>query len=1070
MQHENHRILMAGPQTKTNNMAFNGFYHSNGHHSINNNNHGNVGIPKNAYEHDVKFRSSMMDKNSNTSYPQTSNNFQINNTGKNNMFDNDSYRNVFHNGNNGRITDEESTGSSNSSTGSSELSFGSTPTIKTNNNRKSVTYANNDMDDLALTPTINTNFKKVQSPTFSPNNRRNKERFVGGNNYNQQQNTVNNEATKKTLALRSQYLNYCKQYNVEPSQEMIRSLKTSIKNQEPFSKLSICHAQVDDNHVKVLIQSLHSCQQQGNNKNNTRKTNSLATYDVNEILLNHNQITDKGASLIIKELLLPSSIYYNQLTSIELFGNQLGNECCKILGEMLKQNKVLKRLKLGDNQIGSEGAKYLGEGLSYNTTLSQLHLGGNNIDAIGVKSIANALIDNTTLTSLGLRDNNIGSEGMKYLAETLKSPKTQLSDIQLKGNNIKAVGAGFLSSALIPNQSLKVLELQSNAIGPVGCKSLCQALKDNHSVHALNFNDNELGDEGAVYVANLLKSNPSITTLGLANNRIRKKGACALAEALKFEQTAITGLDLGNNEIGNGGAVSLAQALSVNKVLTSLDLRSCEIHLKGILALSEVCEVNTSLRHLDLGANYAKNQGASSWATVLSRNKTLTRLCLTDNQIYHEGGEALCVGLQNNYTLRNFSYGGQGAQANRIDSSIRRIIDSIISENKKHWEMVQQNGTTEVTSYQSNNPLRFLDIQKMRLQQMLFNQRLGGNVTMSPMSPIDEDNTNNNLDLNSMMSPSSPLDSLSDLSLDVNSKGNLPNWLLSSLHIPRPTISEEFDAKLESIFKSKLLKAENPKFKGCYFIGNIINTLRKVHPEVRIDEVQLVQYAMNNPKYYVHLSREMVKTQIKYVGSQSDNNDLFETPKLRIPEKRQSLALDSYGKTQLDNLVFMNDRQSFNNYQTTSTAPSGTDLSTSPPTINTNLFPAPISKRAYTDPGFLESRSVNYNPFGNFLMSPTEEKQDNFSLYSPLYQPSSFNNNVQNRTLSPYDSFGYQSPVATSGYNMFNNTQSGYDNYNSLTSPTSMHSKQVLGAIGRPQNDSDDMKNRYNNMVNHLLN
>jgi len=68
------------------------------------------------------------------------------------------------------------------------------------------------------------------------------------------------------------------------------------------------------------------------------------------------------------------------------------------------------------------------------------------------------------------------------------------------------------------------------------------------------------------------------------------------------------------------------------------------------------------------------------------------------------------------------------------------------------------------------------------------------------------------------------------------------------------------------VFSSGLLKAENPKFPGCFFIGNIYNTLKKLFPETDLDEVQLVQQTYNNSKYYVHLSREMVKTQIKYLG------------------------------------------------------------------------------------------------------------------------------------------------------------------------------------------------------------
>ncbi|KAF0976899.1 hypothetical protein FDP41_004194 [Naegleria fowleri] len=892
-----------------------------------------------------------------------------------------------------------------------------------------------------------------------------------------------NDVVKRTLHLRSQYLSYCDQYGVKPSQEIVRLLKVAIRNQEPLMKLSICHAQADDEHVKALVNALISFQDRTNrsrksvNSNTTSSSNnSITLYDVNEILLNHNKITDIGANMIIQELLLPQSPYHKQIVSIELFGNELTDFCCQLVAEMLRTNKVLKRLKLGDNKIGPEGARIIGEGVKHNQTLTQLHLGGNNVEVVGIKSIANALINNTSLTSLGLRDNGIGSDGMKALAETLKS-NTQLSDIQLKGNNIKATGASFLASALMTNQSLKVLELQSNAIGPVGVKSLCQALKDNHSVHALNFNDNELGDEGALHVANLLKVNPSITTLGLASNRIRKKGAVALAEALRCEQTAVTGLDLGSNEIGNGGAVALAGALAVNKVLTSLDLRSCEIHLKGILALSTMCETNTTLRHLDLGANYAKNQGAVSWAQVLSKNKSLTRLCLTDNQIYHEGGEALAIGLQSNYTLRNFSYGGQGPQQNKIDSSIRRIIDSIVSENKKYWEQNQQ--SSEVT-YVSNNQMRTVDITKMRLQQQMYYNRMVdengedyNNDQHDDFSGSDENNLSDTL-----MSPSefqntilSPLFPQSPAAEGKN-YNSMPNWLLSSVHIPRSNIDpEEIDSKLEFIFKNKLLKAENPKFKGCYFIGNIVNTLKKVYPETRIDEGQLVQFAMNNPKYQVHLSREMVKTQMKYIGdstaeqvpktgnisaatSSSSSSNNGDTPSLLPIQKKGTKSVRTKGSelsspsndqhkksVRIDTKIGIVETSSDLIDISTSTGPTSPSDRTLSPTLNISTsFHAPLNKRALTDPGFGMVKQDNSGLLLGTQPSLMESGGLFTSFYSPL-QPSSFftssgtsTTNNTNRTLSPFidsTSFGMGS-FAGHGTGMgFSTVHSSYSMFSS---------------------------------------
>lgn len=740
-------------------------------------------------------------------------------------------------------------------------------------------------------------------------------------------------AQQQAFQFRKLYLDACDKQKIAASQDLLRALKNHIRSTAtPFTRLAVCHAQLDDNHVKIIVQALKQA-----------KITSL-----NEILFNHNLVSDMGASLLAKCLVSNHECFVN-ISSLELFGNQMGDECCKDLALMIKQNAMLKRLKLGDNKIGPVGASYLAEGLQNNTSLTQLHMGGNKIKFEGLQKLSElSLMNNTTLTSLGLRDNDVGAEGMKALAQALVQPTCALSDIQLKGNQINPQGAAYLAQALYKNQSLKVLELQSNAIGPAGVQALCTALQQNRSVHALNFNDNELGCDGAAFVATLLMKNPSITTLGLANNRIRKKGATALAASLgplselsklnsandsgspvllnppSFEQpnsldlhllVAVTGLDLGNNELGNSGAVALAQSLKHNTVLTSLDLRSCEIHLKGILALAEMASFNTTLRHLDLGSNYAKNAGAQAFAKVLSQNKSLTRLCLTDNQIYHEGGEALAIGLQSNYTLRNFSYGGQGSAANRVDSQIRRIIDSIVNENKKHWEMHQNSGIVP-TSYNSNNHHRFINIpqtvSRMRVagsdmdESVLDSPQSTSPLSMSPTTtnpPIMFPN-NNSLSTTPPSITNSPLLSASNLqdrsrysaspisqspikSALKNAQANaLPSWFTNTTTQQFYLDSAKLDHRLEFLFLNKLLKAENPKFPGCYFIGNILNTLRKVFPDTprNLDEVELVRFAYHNSKYHVHISREMVKTQIKYVVQQQQQ------PAAASPQQQQSWA------------------------------------------------------------------------------------------------------------------------------------------------------------------------------------
>lgn len=263
-------------------------------------------------------------------------------------------------------------------------------------------------------------------------------------------------------------------------QEFLHLLDTHLKTKTPLVRLSVCHSCLTDDDVEIILSSVQEVMK-------TPNFASVSPKDfVQEILFNHNKISDSGASFAVKFIQGNPNI-----SSLELFGNNLSDESCKYIGELLKTNKSLLRLKIGDNFLTCEGIRFLSEGLSLNNTLTQLHIGGNNISWKGIEYLQAASVSNSTLTSLGLRDNKILCKGMEALSKILENPQCKLTDIQLKGNQIRSEGTVHLANTIKKCNkkiSLKVLELQTNEIGSEGVKPLCTALEENESIHALNFN------------------------------------------------------------------------------------------------------------------------------------------------------------------------------------------------------------------------------------------------------------------------------------------------------------------------------------------------------------------------------------------------------------------------------------------------------------------------------------------------------------------------------------------------------------------------------------------------------
>jgi Ran GTPase-activating protein (RanGAP) involved in mRNA processing and transport len=179
------------------------------------------------------------------------------------------------------------------------------------------------------------------------------------------------------------------------------------------------------------------------------------------------------------------------LTSLNLYGNQIGDAGAKDLSNALKHNTTLTSLDLGNNLIGAAGAKDLSDVLKHNTTLLSLDLGDNQIGAAGAKDLSDALKHNTIITSLNLYSNQIGDVGAKDLSDALKY-NTTLTSLYLGNNEIGAAGAKDLSNALNHNTTLTSLDLSYNQIGAAGAKDLSDALTHNTTLTSLNLIYNQI--------------------------------------------------------------------------------------------------------------------------------------------------------------------------------------------------------------------------------------------------------------------------------------------------------------------------------------------------------------------------------------------------------------------------------------------------------------------------------------------------------------------------------------------------------------------------------------------------
>jgi len=148
----------------------------------------------------------------------------------------------------------------------------------------------------------------------------------------------------------------------------------------------------------------------------------------------------------------------------------IGEIGMNVLSIILLVNTTLQELNLDRNSLGAS-ITYIGQVLQENKSLKKLSLSGNHIDNANLKTIADSLRHNTSLEELDLSGNDISNEGVDTLITMLKTNIT-IRKINLEGNEkidsnkLKEIGEILhLCNKLKKNcQAISVILLHKNGI------------------------------------------------------------------------------------------------------------------------------------------------------------------------------------------------------------------------------------------------------------------------------------------------------------------------------------------------------------------------------------------------------------------------------------------------------------------------------------------------------------------------------------------------------------------------------------------------------------------------------
>ncbi|NWW81959.1 LRC45 protein, partial [Climacteris rufus] len=139
------------------------------------------------------------------------------------------------------------------------------------------------------------------------------------------------------------------------------------------------------------------------------------------------------------------------------------------------------------------GVRLLLHGLCSNTTVKSLDLKGNNLRTVGAEALGKLLRQNKSIRSLTLEWNSLGmwEEGFSFFCQGLGA-NNFLQRLDLRNNQINHQGAGELAMALTQNASLQELDLRWNNIGLLGGRALLNCLHSNKTLKRLELAGNNV--------------------------------------------------------------------------------------------------------------------------------------------------------------------------------------------------------------------------------------------------------------------------------------------------------------------------------------------------------------------------------------------------------------------------------------------------------------------------------------------------------------------------------------------------------------------------------------------------
>ncbi|XP_006863681.1 PREDICTED: protein NLRC5 [Chrysochloris asiatica] len=301
------------------------------------------------------------------------------------------------------------------------------------------------------------------------------------------------------------------------------------------------------------------------------------------------------------------------LEEVDLSGNQLEDEGCRLMAEAASQLHITRKLDLSDNGLSTSGVNHVLSAVRACRTLAELHI---------------SLLHKTVILTFAQDPEE--EEGTQKRAAFLDSLIPQMpSELPLSSRRIRLTHCGFQAKHL---------------------EELCKTL-GNYHLSDLDLSDNALGDEGAALLAQLLPGLGALQSLNLSENSLSLDSVFSLVQpfstlewilhldiSLKSQCFLLRG-DLGHRNILAGESLAecttgaLFLGYSQRCVPKSFRLRECPLEPSSLIRLWEALEKCPGPLEIELSCEFLSDESLETLLHCCPRLPQLSLLKLSQMRL-----------------------------------------------------------------------------------------------------------------------------------------------------------------------------------------------------------------------------------------------------------------------------------------------------------------------------------------------------------------------------------------------------------------------------------------------------